>query len=78
MQEKKKILEEKIVLEQDKVKEIKSKIVKFTGERKKNEKIIKQKQDEVIKIEGQLKQINSVQEYGVDLVSTLVYASKKR
>jgi chromosome segregation ATPase len=78
MQEKKKLLEEKIVLEQDKVKEIKGKIIRFTGEIKKNEKNIKQKQDEVIKIEEQLKQINSVQEYGVDLVSTLVYASKKR
>jgi chromosome segregation ATPase len=78
MQEKKKILEKKIALEQEKVKEIKGKIIKLTGERKKNEKIIKQKQDEVIKIEEQLKQINSVQEYGVDLVSTLVYASKKR
>jgi chromosome segregation ATPase len=78
MQEKKTVLEEKIVLEQDKVKEIKGKIIKLTGGRKKNEKTIKQKQDEVSKIEEQIKQINSVQKYGIDLVSTLVYASKKR
>jgi chromosome segregation ATPase len=75
---KKELLEKQIHLEQEKVKEITDRITKLTTDRIRIDMIMQQKQEEISKIDGQIKRIKSIQEYDVDLVSTLVYASKKR
>lgn len=72
------LLEKEIRQEQDKVKALKSLITKLTREKNKMEKTLQRKQDQMSKIDAQIQQIQSVQASGVDLVSTLVYASKKR
>jgi hypothetical protein len=36
-----------------------------------------EKHEEISKIEEQIEQIRDVQKYGVDLLSTLMYATKK-
>ena len=76
-QEQKALLEKQIHLEQEKVSEVTDQITKLTNERLKTENISKQKQEDVSKIDEHIKQINSIQEYNIDFVSTLVYASKK-
>ena len=76
-QKHKELLETSIHLEQEKVQEITIQISKLAYDRTEIEKSIHQKEEEISEIDGQIREIESIQEHGIDLISTLVYASKK-
>ena len=70
------LLEKQIRLEEDKVKKIERLITTLTHERTKIKKSLQQNQAKMRKIDKQIEQIKTLQKYGVDLVSTVVYASQ--
>ena len=71
------LLEKEINENQDKVSEITSLIPRLDQNMKNIQQIVDEKHKEIEKIEEQISQIVSIQKYGLDLVSTLVYADKK-
>jgi hypothetical protein len=76
-------IEEKIILEKeisekrDKMAEVTKLIPKLERNNEDIQKTIKRNQEEIVKIDEQIKQIQDFQKYGLDLLSTLLYATKK-
>jgi chromosome segregation ATPase len=71
------LLEKEIREKQEKNEEINQLIPKLEHNRKKIHETMNEKHEEISKIEEQIEQIRDVQKYGVDLLSTLMYATKK-
>jgi chromosome segregation ATPase len=71
------LLEKEIQVYKEKISEISDLIPKLGNNRKRIQETMEQKKREISRIDTQINQILSVQKYGIDLVSTLVYANKK-
>lgn len=71
------LLEKEIKENQEKNDEINQLLPKLELNRKKVYETMNDRHKEVSKIEEQIEQIRGVQKYGVDLLSTLLYATKK-
>jgi len=70
-------LEKEIREHSDKISEISGLIPKLSNNKRKIQESMELKQKEISRISEQITQILSVQKYGIDLVSTLVYANQK-
>ena len=57
--------------------EINQLIPKLERNRKKIHTSLNEKREELSKVEEQIGQIHDIQKYGIDLLSTLMYATKK-
>jgi len=72
------ILEKEIREHSDKISEISGLIPRLSNNKRKIQESMEQKQKEISRINEQINQILNVQKYGIDLVSTLLYANHKR
>jgi chromosome segregation ATPase len=70
------LIEKDIHEKQEKNEEISQLIPKLQNNRKKIDETMKERNEEISKIDEQIEQIRHVQKYGVDLLSTLMYAKK--
>jgi hypothetical protein len=75
--EQKMILEKEIAEEKEKITEVTKIIPKLEKNKEDAQKGMKQNQEEILKLDKQINQIQSFQKYGLDLLSTLLYATKK-
>ena len=71
------LLEKAVHEQQEKIAEINELMPKLDRQRDKIQKIVQEKQAEVSRITEQTNQMMTVQKYGVDLLSTLVYSNKR-
>jgi hypothetical protein len=76
-QEQKMFLEKEIIGVREKIEEVTKLLPKLEKNKEDIQKSMKQNQEEIIKVDEQIKQIQNFQKYGLDLISTLLYASKK-
>ena len=76
-QEQKRLLEEAIEERQREVEQLTKEIPKLKQQEKKLTQGIQQNQKNLTQINDQIKEIESIQKYGIDFVSALVYASQK-
>jgi len=75
--EQKMLLEKEIAKEKEKIMEVTKLIPKLEKNKEDAQKGMKQNQEEILKLDEQINQIQSFQKYGLDLLSTLLYATKK-
>jgi chromosome segregation ATPase len=71
------LLEREIQEKQVRSEEINQLIPKLERNRKKINTVLNERREELSKVEEQIGQINDIQKYGIDLLSTLMYATKK-
>jgi len=71
------LLEKEIQEKQVRSEEINQLIPKLERNRKKIHAVLNERREELSKVEEQIGQIHDIQKYGIDLLSTLMYATKK-